>query len=205
MVEFEARHPGRCLRLRYEDLVTRTDDSMEEVWDLFGVEGSQWSDAFAGSHDPLAPADYKIWHTRAVHAESIGEGARIPPERLGIPVRDAMNQLLATGIPTGRQRLGERGSEPAVGAPDGTLEIRVVDGHAVLPTVVHWSSSGRAMPAASSGGLRRRRRRACDARRTCSGTENFGAASSGERCVVTATSRSDSGARSISWRDWPGT
>ena len=32
MLDFEARHPGRCLRLRYEDLVTRTDESMEGVW-----------------------------------------------------------------------------------------------------------------------------------------------------------------------------
>src|SRR3984957_4925419 len=62
MLDFEARHPGRCLRLRYEDLVTRTDGSMAEVWDLFGVEGSDPADAFAGVHDPLAPADYKIWH-----------------------------------------------------------------------------------------------------------------------------------------------
>jgi hypothetical protein len=136
MVDFEARHPGRCLRLRYEDLVTRTDESMEWVWDLFGVDGSQWSDAFAGSHDPLAPADYKIWHTNSVHAESIGRGARIPPDRLGIPVRDSMNQLLAMlGYQPVDARWGSGHSELAEGATDGILEIRVVDGHNVLSKV----------------------------------------------------------------------
>ena len=136
MVDFEARHPGRCLRLRYEDLVTRTDESMEEVWDLFGVDGSQRLNAFAEPHDPLAPADYKIWHTRSVHAESIGRGARIPPDRLGIPVRDSMNQLLAM---LGYQQVGihwgSGGSELAEGATDGNLEIRVIDGHEVLSKV----------------------------------------------------------------------
>ena len=136
MVDFEARHPGRCLRLRYEDLVTRTDESMEEVWDLFGVDGSQRSNAFAEPHDPLAPADYKIWHTRSVHAESIGRGARIPPDRLGIPVRDSMNQLLAMlGYQQVGIRWGSGGSELAEGATDGNLEIRVIDGHEVLSKV----------------------------------------------------------------------
>jgi hypothetical protein len=136
MVDFEARHPGRCLRLRYEDLVTRTDESMDEVWDLFGVDGSQWSDAFAASHDPLAPADYKIWHTDSVHAESIGRGARIPPDRLGIPVRDSMNQLLVMlGYQPVDAGWGSGRSELAEGASNGILEIRVVDGHDVLAKV----------------------------------------------------------------------
>ena len=80
MLDFEARHPGRCLRLRYEDLVTRTDESMEEVWRLFGVDGSvRCVDAFAGQHDPLAPSDHKIWHTHSVHAASIGRGPASRP------------------------------------------------------------------------------------------------------------------------------
>ena len=133
MVDFEARHPGRCLRLRYEDLVTRTDASMEQVWRLFAVDASAPADAFAGSHDPLAPADYKIWHTRSVHAESIGRGARIPPDRLGIPVRDSMNQLLAMlGYEQVDHRWGSGGGDLAEGATDGVLEIRVMDGHDAL-------------------------------------------------------------------------
>ena len=136
MLDFEARHPERCLRLRYEDLVTRTDASMDEVWRLFGVEGSKGANAFASPHDPLAPADYKIWHTQSVHAESIGRGARIPPERLGIPVRDSMNQLLAMlGYQQVDTRWGSGGSEPVEGATDGILEIRVIDGHDVLSRV----------------------------------------------------------------------
>jgi hypothetical protein len=136
MVDFEVRHPGRCLRLRYEDLVTRTDESMDEVWNLFGVDGAQRLDAFGESHDPLAPADYKIWHTQSVHAESIGRGARIPPDRLGIPVRDSMNQLLAMlGYQQVGTHWGSGGGDLAEGATDGSVEIRVIEGHEVLATV----------------------------------------------------------------------
>lgn len=136
MLDFEARHPGRCVRLRYEDLVTRTDESMEEVWDLFGVDGSRQLDAFGESHDPVAPADYKIWHTHSVHADSIGRGARIPPDRLGIPVRESMNQLLAMlGYEQVGTDWGSGGGDLAEGATEGKLEIRVVDGLEVLSTV----------------------------------------------------------------------
>ncbi len=210
MVDFEARHPGRCLRLRYEDLVTRTDESMEEVWDLFGVDGSQRSDAFAGPHDPLAPADYKIWHTRSVHAESIGRGARIPPDRLGIPVRDSMNQLLAMlGYQQVDAHWGSGGSELAEGATDGNLEIRVIDGHDVLSKVAletFDAATGSAadiepgaLPLRRGGGARRRSTRSARAPRTSAPR------SSGARCGATATCRRASAARSRSSTAWPRT
>jgi hypothetical protein len=188
MLDFEARHPGRCLRLRYEDLVTRTDASMEDVWQLFGVDGSDRADAFAGPHDPLAPADYKIWHTRSVHAESIGRGARIPPDRLGIPVRDSMNHLLAMlGYQQVDTRWGSGDSELAEGATDGILEIRVIDGHDVLSRVtLTVDTFGTMVEAANGAGMTAAgiepvascvvavERSTLDA--LCSRTENFGAA-----------------------------
>jgi hypothetical protein len=134
MVDFEARHPGRCLRLRYEDLVTRTDESMDGVWELFGVDGSRrQADVFRGPHDPIAPADHKIWHTSAVHAESIGRGARIPPDRLGVPVRGSMNQLLTVlGYHQVDNCWGSGGGELETKAGNGALEIRVIEGNGVL-------------------------------------------------------------------------
>ncbi len=181
MLDFEARHPGRCLRLRYEDLVTRTDESMEEVWRLFGVDGTlRRADAFVGQHDPLAPSDHKIWHTRSVHAESIGRGARIPPERLGVPVCDAMNQLLVMlGYEEVDQRWGSGGGELAPGAQGGALEIRVVDGHQVLSSTM-LETFGTATGRTADGNARLAscvvavERSTLDA--LCSRTENFGSA-----------------------------
>jgi hypothetical protein len=181
MLDFEARHPGCCLRLRYEDFVTSTDASMKGVWRLFGVDGSlRRADAFAGLHDPLAPADHKIWHTRSVHAESIGRGARIPPDRLGVPVCDAMNQLLAMlGYEEVDHRWGSGGGELAPGVHDGALEMRVVDGHVVLSSTMVETFATETSQTAD----RQRRVASCvvaverstlDA--LCSRTENFGAA-----------------------------
>ena len=132
MLAFEERHPDRCLRLRYEDLVTSTDESMEAVWRFMGVPARQVSDqAFVAGHDPMAPADYKIWHTGSVHAESVGRGSRIPPERIGGPVCDAMNTLLAQlGYEPVDESWGSGTGLPAPApAADGLLEVRVTEGH----------------------------------------------------------------------------
>ncbi len=181
MLAFEQAHPGRCLRLRYEDLVTGTDASMAEVWQLFGVDSpTSTVDTFTQPHESSGPADYKIWHTRAVHAESIGRGARIPPERLGIPVRDAMNQLLKQ---LGYDLVGNEwgsGGGPIVRTDDGTLEIRVVDGHEVRArAVVHgFVPAMLGAPAPDDGGppacVVAVERSALDG--LCAGTENFGSA-----------------------------
>jgi hypothetical protein len=141
MVEFERRHPERCLRLRYEDLVTRTDASMGAVWDLFGVAPAKGGAgaAFGSPHDPLAPADYKIWHTDAVHADSVGRGARMPQERLGPTVRDAVNVLQAElGYDAVDDQWGSGGLAISAGAggANGAVELRVVDGHSVLARAV---------------------------------------------------------------------
>jgi hypothetical protein len=180
MLDFEARHPDRCLRLRYEDLVTRTDASMQEVWRLFGADCPPGqSDAFSSPHEPLAPSDYKIWHTRSVHADSIGRGARIPPERLGIPVRDSMNQLLAMlGYEQVDDRWGSGGGELSEGATGGTLEIRLIDGHDVvsrvaLQTFQTAATTSEGVDAVPSCVVAVERP-TLDA--LCSRTENFGAA-----------------------------
>jgi hypothetical protein len=176
MLDFEAQHPGRCLRLRYEDLVTRTDESMEGVWSLFGVDGSRrQADAFTGPHDPLSPADHKIWHTRAVHAESIGRGARIPPDRLGVPVRDSMNHLLTV---LGYQRIdncwGSGDGELGPGVGNGTLEIRINDGHVVLSRTNLDTFESPTSDATVPACVVTVERSTLDA--LCSRTENFGVA-----------------------------
>jgi hypothetical protein len=149
---------------------------MQGVWDLFGVQGSRRQpDAFAGPHDPLAPADHKIWHTRAVHAESIGRGARIPSARLGVPVRDSMNQLLTM---LRYQQVdncwGSGGGELAPSAGNGALEIRVIDGYRVLtrtnPDTFDAPRSDGTVPAC----VVTVERATLDA--LCSRTENFGTA-----------------------------
>ena len=176
MLAFEARHPDRCLRLRYEDLVTRTDASMGAVWQLCGVDGGRaGSDAFSSDHDPLAPADYKIWHTSAVHAESVGRGSRLPTDRLGVPVRETMNQLLVSlGYEMVDERWGSGSDSRLQPWFPSAAEVRVLDGHRVLARAMF----GDAGPAATGDTGERSvvvvERAALDA--LCRGSENFGSA-----------------------------
>jgi Sulfotransferase family len=137
MLAFEAQFPERCLRVRYEDLVTRTDEVVASVWEHFGVEpvAGVAESAFEGAHDPFAPADYKIWFTQAVHGDSIGRGARVPPERVAGPLRASVNELLhRLDYATVGDDWGSGGMATAVAAqaPLSFIELRVLDGHRTL-------------------------------------------------------------------------
>ncbi len=205
MLDFEARHPGRCLRLRYEDLVTSTDVSMQGVWNLFGVDGSRrQADAFSGPHDPLAPADHKIWHTHAVNAESIGRGARIPPDRLGVPVRDSMNRLLTM---LGYQQVDNFGG---VGAAKSRTAKATAPSRSGSSTVTSSSPERASTPSMRprATGLHRRVLSQLSVRRSmrCAPVPRTSASHSSDgRCVATGTCRHVSGARSSSSTAWPPT
>jgi hypothetical protein len=182
MLAFEERFPDRCLRLRYEDLVTRTDASMAALWPFVGVSpaGGIARAAFAAGHPAHAPADYKIWHTGAVHHESVGRGARVPPARVGGPVRVAMNELLGRlGYRPVSDDWGSGGAGPSRGdRAEGTVvELRIVDGHDTTARLTLGSSGSleRAqddtVAAACVVAVERGALRAIGA-----GTENFGVA-----------------------------
>jgi len=140
MLDFEHRLPERGLRVRYEDLVTRADEVMGEVWALLGVEpiADVAREAFASQHSTIGPADYKVWYTDALHADSIGSGARIPPERVAGPLRETVNGLLGQlGYPLVDDAWGSgAGTVTKLGsgriAHDATTaEVRILRGHDV--------------------------------------------------------------------------
>jgi protein-tyrosine sulfotransferase len=150
MLRFEERSPGRCLRIRYEDLVSKTDDVVSGVWAFLGaaplVDGVP--EAFSGRHDGVGPADYKVWYTTRVHQDSVGHGARVPPDRIRGPVRRSVNELLdELGYPdrvdagwgSGGLVALDGSSVVRPGVPEvpgghgrGAVELRVVDGDQVL-------------------------------------------------------------------------
>jgi hypothetical protein len=141
MLSFAERFPDRCLQLRYEDVVTRTNASMAALWPFVGVSPAEGihRTVFADGHPAHAPSDYKIWHTGAVHRESVGRGARVPPERVRGPVRAAMNELLERlGYPSVGDDWGSGGAEAShVTRPEAAaLELRLVDGHAATARFV---------------------------------------------------------------------
>jgi hypothetical protein len=145
MLRFEQSWPERCLRIRYEDLVSKTDDVVSALWSFLGAEppANAVEEAFSCPHDGFGPADYKVWYTTRVHGDSVGIGACVPPDRVRGPVRGSVNDLLGelgyddrvdAGWGSGGLVVGDGSSVVMPGVPgdDGLLELRVVRGGLVV-------------------------------------------------------------------------
>ncbi|MGO9873607.1 MAG: sulfotransferase family protein [Acidimicrobiia bacterium] len=144
MLMFEKQWPERCLRVRYEDLVTKTDEVVDGIWGFIGVPqvaGAALA-AFEQQHDRNGRADHKVWWTRSVHSDSIGNGARVPAGLVVGAVRRNMNELLGT---LDYATVGDDWGSGASASPDepdrehptgdddaALVELRVVEGHNVI-------------------------------------------------------------------------
>jgi hypothetical protein len=94
-MEFVENYPERCYRLRYEDLVTASEESIACLFSFLGVAQVPGItlDCFSTRHDNGA-GDKKIWSTSEVSAKSLGRGTRVPASRLPAPVRTGINEML---------------------------------------------------------------------------------------------------------------
>ncbi|HEV2376080.1 MAG TPA: sulfotransferase [Streptosporangiaceae bacterium] len=93
---FEEKFPQLCHRVRYEDLVTRPEETATAVFDFLGlsqVPGIAQS-CFETPHEGEGPGDEKIWFTNRVTSGSMGRGVTVPVGALMPPIRQAMNETL---------------------------------------------------------------------------------------------------------------
>jgi hypothetical protein len=98
ILDFEAKNPDRCLRVRYEDLVTAPEEVAAGLLAFLGsapVQGITTA-CFATPHEGDGPGDEKIWFTTKISAETMGRGVRVPAAALPQPLRDQINETLAT-------------------------------------------------------------------------------------------------------------
>jgi Sulfotransferase family len=90
MLAFERANPGACLRVRYEDMITKPKDTLSGICAFLGVEWSEellsadrWLDLSKRSER----GDSKIWYTSSFDPSSIGRGLSLPgaliPHALG--------------------------------------------------------------------------------------------------------------------------
>jgi hypothetical protein len=94
-LSWEKEHPDLCHRVRYEDLVLRSEETVVGIQAFLGVSEDLSVLAEAFDRDPpRGPGDYKVEHTSAVHAESIGRGKRVPMEMLPPALLTALNEKL---------------------------------------------------------------------------------------------------------------
>jgi hypothetical protein len=145
MLDFAEGAPDRCMSIRYEDLVSRTEDILGAVWRFLGVEAAPDAPrrAFSDPHDAFGAADYKVWYTAAVSEDSVGRGARVPADRVRGPVRQSVNELLVrlgyhdtvdAYWGSGGPATGPAASAVVPGETSGIdrIELRVVNGARVL-------------------------------------------------------------------------
>lgn len=88
VLDFEAAHPQRCFRVRYEDLVATPASIAEQMFSFLELPfPPKMLDAvFAVSHD-RGPGDLRIQFTSEIQQNRVGRGARLPramisPDRL---------------------------------------------------------------------------------------------------------------------------
>ncbi len=107
MLAFEQQHPGRCLRIRYEDLVSAPEEAAASMFSFLDVEQVPGitETCFRSEHDLYGPGDLKIWFTSRISADSVGRGVRIPANAIPLPMLDDINGTLGA---LGYRPVGER-------------------------------------------------------------------------------------------------
>jgi protein-tyrosine sulfotransferase len=95
-LSFEFENPSRCFRLRYEDLVSDPEKTLEP---LFAFLGLAWDRGlleavFSARHDP-GEGDHYIQFTTSIHTRSVGAGASLPLADVPGKTLRAMRSLLS--------------------------------------------------------------------------------------------------------------
>lgn len=91
----EEEFADRCLRVRYEDLVTEPESVAAQVFEFLDAAPAPGiSEAcFSAERERFGPADYKIWFTTKISSESVGRGWSAPAAMIAPPILAGMNDL----------------------------------------------------------------------------------------------------------------
>lgn len=84
LLAFEAAHPERCYRVKYESVVTQFEETLAPLFQFLGVEWEKGllERVFDVAHD-AGEGDGKATLSSKIRQDSIGKGAEVP--RSGIP------------------------------------------------------------------------------------------------------------------------
>jgi hypothetical protein len=91
----EEQFPDRCHRVHYEDMVTDPEAVAVGIFEFLGVARAPGISrtCFAPEREALGPADFKIWHTSDIRADSVGRGWSIPAQYIKPRIRDRLMEL----------------------------------------------------------------------------------------------------------------
>jgi hypothetical protein len=93
----EEQFPDRCLRVRYEDLVTDPERTAAEIFAFLDAAQAPGISAacFSADRERFGPGDYKIWYTSRISAGSVGRGWSVPVGMVAPQVLAGLNELAA--------------------------------------------------------------------------------------------------------------
>jgi hypothetical protein len=91
----EERFPGRCHRVRYEDLVADPEAVADGIFRFLGVSAQPGISGrcFTPERERAGRADYKIWHTSRIDTSSVGRGWSTPANLIEPAVAARVNEL----------------------------------------------------------------------------------------------------------------
>ncbi len=96
VLDFEREHPGRCLRIRYEDMVADPGPTLAPVFSFLGVAWDErMLDAVFSSEHAPGHEDPNIRFTNRIHRESLGTGADLPLEEVPDEVLADLRRFLS--------------------------------------------------------------------------------------------------------------
>jgi hypothetical protein len=143
----EERFPDRCLRVRYEDLVTNPEGTAEGIFAFLDVAPAPGASTgcFSAERERFGPGDHKIWYTSAISPGSVGRGWSIPTALIGPQILAAINELTGklgylpadgawgTSAPPADLRLPPASPDPAPGTPHDPAPAVVQDSDPGIP------------------------------------------------------------------------
>ena len=91
----EDRFPGKCHRVRYEDLVADPEATAADIFGFLGLSPVPGISALAFSRERerTGPGDFKIWNTSQVTDDSVGRGWSVPADLIPAPLTATINAL----------------------------------------------------------------------------------------------------------------
>lgn len=92
----EDKFPGKCHRVRYEDLVAGPEAIAAGIFGFLGlppVPGIA-ALAFSRERERTGPGDFKIWNTSQITDDSVGRGWSVPADLIPAPLTATINSLV---------------------------------------------------------------------------------------------------------------
>jgi hypothetical protein len=125
----EKRYPDQCHRIRYEDMVTATEDVASEIFAFLGLPAVPQIEerCFSADREWFGPADHKIWATSRISDKSVGKGESIPSGLIPAPILGGINELAG--------QLGYQPVDDTWGTPGRDADPRVPGSSPFFPDV----------------------------------------------------------------------